>query len=407
MPAIMQWKGRKFAFISACLVSIMGWVLAYAANNSLTVLISESFHGLGNNSLLAVSLLSISEMVSPKFRSVSMVSFHVVQSFGMALVAILGRYLHWKTVSWIMCLPVLVALLMGLMWPESPSWLAYKGRFEKCEQAFIWLRGTDEFSKRELHELISSQKENMKLDKSHTSGFKLQTLLRRDFYLPSLHMFVLLCLTYWSGSLVIVIYSVEIIKTATHNENAAFFCNILANSILFVFSGLSAVLIRRFPNKSVLLFSITGTIVSLLCFSIVSYMQSIEMISKDSLVCLYLLVAYMIASTLGVLPIVFTVAAELMPVKHRGLGGALYVIFTCILHATSLKSAPYLFLYINLWGTLLLYAINATICGLIIWKCVPETKGRTLGELEDFYVHGNFYIKRANSLNQDHIDLII
>ncbi|KOB72935.1 Sugar transporter [Operophtera brumata] len=405
MPAIMQWKGRKFAFISACLVSIIGWVLAYAANNSLTVLISESFHGLGNNSLLAVSLLSISEMVSPKFRSVSMVSFHVVQSFGMALVAILGRYLHWKTVSWIMCLPVLVALLMGLMWPESPSWLAYKGRFEKCEQAFVWLRGTDEFSKKELHELISSQKENMKLDKNHTSGFKLQTLLRRDFYLPSLHMFVLLCLTYWSGVLVILIYSVEMIQRATRNENAAFFGSILMNSIMFVCVGTSAVLIKRFSNKSVLLLSIICTVVSLLCFSVVNYIQSIEMISKDSLVCLYLLAAYMIASSLGVLPIVFTVAAELMPVKHRGLGGALYVIFTCILHATSLKAAPYLFLYINLWGTLLLYAVNTTICGLIIWKFIPETKGRTLQEIEDYYVHGNFDTKRANNLNQEHIDI--
>lgn len=336
-----------------------------------------------------------------------MVSFHVVQTFGMALVAILGRYLHWKTVSWIMCVPVLMAFLMGFMWPESPSWLAYKGKFEKCEQAFVWLRGTDEFSKRELRELISSQKENLKIDRGHISEYKLQTLLRRDFYLPSLHMFVLLCLTYWSGSLVILIYSAEMVQIATRNENAAFFGSILMNCIMFVCVGTSAVLIRRFPNKSILLFSIICTTTILLCFSLVNYLQSIDIISKDSLVCLYLLAAYMIATSLGVLSIVYTVAAELMPVKHRGLGGALYVIFTCILHATSLKSAPYLFLYINLWGTLLLYAVNATICGLIIWKFVPETKGRTLQELEDYYVHGSFDTKRKKYLNQEHIDIVL
>lgn len=287
----------------------------------------------------------------------------------------------------IMCVPMLISFLMALMWPESPSWLAYKGKFEKCEQAFVWLRGTDEYSKQELDELISAQKEN---SMKNQRGLSLTSVLRRDFYLPTIHMFVLLCLTYWSGSIVILIYSMQMIQSATRNENAAFYGGILINVILFICTLISTFLVKRFKNKSVLLSSTVCQVLALLCTSLASYLQDLEIITKDSLVCLYFLVAYMFATSLGVLPVVFTIAAELMPVKHRGLGGAMYIIFTCVLHASSLKAAPYLFLYIKLYGTLLVFGCNGLVCGLYIWRYVPETKCRTIQELENFYVRGKF-----------------
>lgn len=335
----------------------------------------------------------MSEMVAPQFRSVSMVSFHVVQSFGMASVGIIGRYLHWKTVSLIMGAPITIAMLIGFMWPESPSWLACKGEFKKCEKAFVWLRGTDDDSKKELLDLIAAQRKNLLLCKKNENYLlkHIWFLLKsRDFNIPSLHIFVLLNLTYWSGSLVILIYSIQMIQKVTQNEDAAFYGGIIMNSILFVCSATSAALMRRFKNKSVLLFSSLCTTLCLLSTSAINYMQTVDWVSKESLICLYFLVGYMVATSLGVLPIVFTIAAELMPVKHRGIGGGLYVIYTCILHSSSLKLAPYLFLYLNLWGTLLIYGLNAIICGLIIWKFVPETKGRTLQEIEDFYISGQF-----------------
>lgn len=393
MPALMQWRGRKFAFIIACLVSVIGWILAFTATSSVTILISESFHGLGNNSLLVVSLLSMSEMVAPNIRNVSMVSFHLVQTFGMALVGIIGRYMHWRTVSLIMGAPIATAMLIGFAWPESPSWLACKGKFDECEKAFVWLRGTDGDSKKELLDLITAQKKkNCIVKRNEKSAFKhfRDTLKSKDFYMPSLHIFLLLNLTYWSGSLVILIYSIQLIRETTNNDDAAFFGGIIMNTILFVCVAISAGIIRRFNNKSILLLSTSCTITCLLCTSTCNYMQTSGWLSKESLINVYLLAAYMIATSLGVLPIVFTVAAELMPVKHRGIGGALYVIYTCILHSSSLKLAPYMILYFNLWGTLLIYGLNATVCGLLIWKFVPETKGRTLQQIEDFYMVGEF-----------------
>ncbi|KOB67408.1 Sugar transporter [Operophtera brumata] len=397
MPTVMQWRGRKFAFISACLLIITGWVLAFTAGSAAAILISETFQGLGTNSLLAVSMLSLSEMVAPKYRNVSMQMFGTVQSLGMALVGIMVRYVHWKTISLIMLMPIIVALITACMWPESPSWLAHKGEFDRCEKAFIWLRGTDDVSKKELTELIRAQKENLISEK----GVKKSTIkqfwtqvTRRDFYLPGLHMFLLLNMMYWSGSAVVLIYSIDMMKKATNNEDAAFLGGIAINLILFVGVATSSVLVKFFNNKTVLLSSTFAATICLFCNFLVTLLQSLEVLPKDSLLCLYFLIAFMVPNCLGLNSLVFIIAAELMPVKHRNVGGALYVIYNCTLLATSLKISPYLFLYIDLWGTFMIYAINATISGLLVWKYVPETKDKTLQEIEDYYTYGKFNVKR-------------
>ncbi|KOB66923.1 Sugar transporter [Operophtera brumata] len=395
MPTIMQWKGRKFAFIAACLISIIGWLIAYSATTAGTLLVSESFHGLGNHCLLAVSLLSMSEMIAPKLRNISMVSFYLVQAFGIASVGVIARYLHWKTISLIMCSSMVIDFVSACTWPESPSWLAYKGEFDRCEKAFVWLRGTDENSKRELKELISAQKENKARTKNKKQTLKhcLEIMMRRDFYLPSLYMFLLMNLMYWSGTLVILIYSADIIKKATGNEEISAFVGIIVNIILFSGITTTSILLRYFSNKSVLLCSAFCTALSLACACVVTFLQSVETLPRDSLLCLYCVIAYMIANSLGVNSIIFSMAAELMPVKHRGLGGGLYVVFSCLLHTSSLKTYPYLSTYISLWGTFLIYAINTMVCGILIWRYVPETKGRTLQEIEDYY-NDLCYIKR-------------
>lgn len=323
--------------------------------------------------------------MTPKYRNISMLSFSIVQALGMCLVGIMAGYVHWKTISIIMCIPIVLALATACMWPESPAWLAYKGKLQKCQEAFTWLRGTDDKSTKELEELINSQMTKKRHDISFEAVWA--KILSRDFYLPSLHMFVLLNLMYWSGFMVILIYSSQLIEKVTQSTFAAKYGSIAINCMFFTCLTITGVLIRNFEHKTVLLTSTFFTTVGLISACIVTFLQSNEILPRDSLICLYVLLAYIVCCSLGMNSIVFTISAELMPVKHRGLGGALFVIYTCVLHTSSLKLSPYMFEYIDLWGTFLVYTFNAIICGFVIWRFVPETKGRTLQEIEDFYVY--------------------
>ncbi|KOB74230.1 Sugar transporter [Operophtera brumata] len=399
----MQWRGRKIAFIAACLVTVLGWITAYTAESAAALLVAESFHGLGTNSVIVTSYLIICEMISPEYRHAYMQMYAVLQTFAMAMNGLMTQYVNWRTISVIMCAPMLIAIPIAFMWPESPYWLAINGEFDKCEETFSWLGGEADISKNELKGHLNSQKGNIYKEQSKMSCKRiLSTITRRDFYLPSLHMFLLQYLFYWSGSYVILIYSVELIQRSTQNKNAAFFGGFITNLSLCFGIVTGIVLNRLFNKKTILLWFTSIGVVSMLCASLVTFLQSVDVLPKSSSLCLYCLILFMIANGV-IVPIAFNIAIEIMPLKHRSIGGALIVACSCVLHYTSLKISPYLFLYIDLWATFICYTLNSLCCGLFIWKFVPETKNKSLQEIEDFYMYGGY--KRRHVMDEYFEDL--
>lgn len=378
LPFIMQHQGRRFAFILSCLVIIIGWIITYLAQNITTLIIGESFHGLGTNSLITTSFLSISEMVSPVYRNTCLLLYGAVQAFGISFVGILGRYLHWKTLGIIMLCPVLIAVLIGFSWPESPSWLAYKRRFGECEKCFVKLRGTDPESKKEMKTLLDTKTENVE-ETTAVQDLR-KTIISRDFYVPAFHTCILINVAYWCGGVPVIIYGADMITkiSGSMNTKAKLFMDV-AFSVGYM---IASVLVRYISSKKVMLYSLTGATICMAGAAIFSYFSHIF--------ALYFLMAFQVLLSLGSSSIGFSLSSEIMPVKYRGIGGSLYVILVCLLHSSCLKAYPYLCIFLNIWGVFLIYAIYGTFSIVFIWKYVPDTKNRTLKEIEDYYACGYF-----------------
>lgn len=392
MPSLMQWRGRKLAFVTACFVFCLGWMVAFAAQNITSVLISECLLGFGSNCIFTISWLSISEMTSPEHRETFMLHYMLCQLITMSLNGLLTQYLHWKTIALVMMVPTLFSVMIGLAWPESPYWLAYKGKISRCEKSFKWLRGSGPEANKELNDLIKKQRETSVVysDNNITLNKFWSSITDKAFYVPAIHMFFLDCLPFWSGLPVILIYSIDVINKTTENETAKFFSALILNAIAFCGMAGNIILIKYFKKKTIVLNSACGMIVFLVGASIVSFLQSVGTLSKDSVLCLLFLVAYTLSASLGVMGTPYAISSSLMPVKYRGMGGTLLFINGCLLHASVLKVAPYLILYINLWGTFLVYTLNAAVCSLVILKYIPDTDSRTLNEIENYYVYGVF-----------------
>ncbi|XP_075986266.1 facilitated trehalose transporter Tret1-like [Anticarsia gemmatalis] len=387
LPLLMQYQGRKCAFVLSCLSIITGWVFTFFAQSITTLIIGECFHGLGTNGLLAVSFLSVSEMVQPKYRNTCLVLYGTVQALGISSVGILGRYLHWRTVSIIMACPVLIALPIGCFWPQSPSWLACKGKFDECQRIFEKLRGTDEESTKELKAIVNSQKDILTIRQNSMQEF-FQTISRRDFYMPALHTFILINVLYWGGGMPVIIYSTDMMIKSSGRPHPQ--VKLIMDCTLFIGYNIATVLVRYCSSKKVMIFSMSGSAVFMTSAAIVTYLQSIGEVAKDSDIAVYSLLGFVVFLSLGSSCIGFSIASEIMPVKHRGIGGCLYVVYTCVLHSFSLKAYPYLCVYIDVWGVFLIYAVYKTFSIFFIWMYVPETRNRMLHEIEQFYNCGHF-----------------
>lgn len=401
MPSLMQLKGRKFTFIGSCLLLIIGWCLMLAAMDAYIILLAEVFLGLGSNCIAVVNLMAISEMLAPRYRTVSMMLLGISQSMGTVLSITVGSFLHWKGMALVMSSPVVIALVMMSLWPESPAWLLYKGKIDRCEKAFTWLRGTDDDARKELQALMLAQREHEKrLAKKWTWQEFLKNLKRKDFYLPTLHMFLILLNFYVSGGICLVIYSKYVMETATGDADAAL-SGYLMISVTFITGAITSLVCIRYLNSKTMLYIGGVCNIFLLFGAIVTFLQSHGLISKNPYIFIVIYLGIMVCYDSGFNTVTFAVAIELMPVKHRGIGGILYNIITCCFFFTTIKSLPYLLLYLNVWGTFLLFSMGGIICTLLIWRYVPETKGRTLQEIEDYYNYGSFVKRRVEDSNNE------
>lgn len=84
----MQKIGRKISFIVSCILVIIGWILMYTSNNIITILLAECIHGFSSSSVMVVSMFTISEMVNPKYRTISMNLQAISHILGMSVVSI-------------------------------------------------------------------------------------------------------------------------------------------------------------------------------------------------------------------------------------------------------------------------------------------------------------------------------
>ncbi|XP_050681605.1 facilitated trehalose transporter Tret1-like isoform X2 [Leptidea sinapis] len=406
IPYIMQHRGRKFGYHICCLLVMLGWTIIYFAKNATTVIIGESFQGLGAKSLLVVSYMAISEMGHPRYRNILMLFYTTSQTIGVTSVHIMGAYIYWKTICIVMLLPVVFAFFMSCFWPESPAWLAHKGRFEESKKSFIWLRGTDEESVAEMNALLDAQKSyilkkktNIYGKRNHFARDAWEKISSKDFYVPATHMFLLLSVYYWSGNLVFLVYAMNMIENVTKDESSAFVAMIVMDLVTLLGNTVAFIFFKHFKNKTVLLTSGIGSAFFLLASAIASFLQFDGSLSRESLLCLYFLVGFMIASSLGIYTTPYVMASEIMPMRHRGIGGSLMVIIICSSYSFTLKIAPYLVLYLKLHGTFLLYAITLSVCLIWVWMFVPETKNETLQNIERHFIDTN--INDSTNLEND------
>nr|XP_034828837.1 facilitated trehalose transporter Tret1-2 homolog [Maniola hyperantus] len=108
---------------------------------------------------IAVSTMVLTEYTSPKYRGM-FISFQGATVFwGIWVSNAIGTFYHWKNIG-ILIFVCCIYSISILFWPESPVWLAAKGRFEECAKSHRWLKGEGKDSEEELKQLIIDQKKN-------------------------------------------------------------------------------------------------------------------------------------------------------------------------------------------------------------------------------------------------------
>ncbi|XP_064083421.1 facilitated trehalose transporter Tret1-like isoform X2 [Macrobrachium nipponense] len=317
----------------------------------------------------------LAEISTPEKRGLVAASSEIVAAAAMLIGYMLAHFLSWRPATAVPAAPCLLILLLMYFVPESPYWLVRKNRIEEAERSLRRLRGPKCDVSDQLNSMITAASNN----KTSISS-QIMQLKKRENGMPVFLLWVIFVLREYGGKSAMFSYSVYTFHQAKV-EVDPFICTIILGAIRLVGHVISAFTIDYVGRKPF----IGGS--SLVCglSVLVSGLFLVLDLPGKSWVSLGLLLVYVISYGLGIGPIPWVYIGELLPTPVRPMGSSLMV-FTYnlggfVMNYTFLKIISRL----DLGLTLVIFSVPNFIITLIVILWLPETRGRSLEELQDVF----------------------
>ena len=275
----------------------------------------------------------------------------------------------WRWMFASAAVPSAVFFLALLVVPESPRFLVETGR-EGEALAVLERVGGGEQARVELAEIRDTIDEE-----SGTLGELFEKRLRRP-----LGIAVFLAVFQQVTGINTVIYYGSIIfkeQVGGQSDSAAIFANVVIGSVNFLMTIVALWTIDRLGRRPLMMLASSGMAVSLFLLGFLFRVQP-----PPATLILAVILLYVASFGVGLGPGVWVVISELFPTRIRG--RAMSIATVSLWLACILVTATFLSLVeaIGSTGAFWLYAATSVLNFLFIWRVMPETKGRSLEEIE-------------------------
>ncbi|KAK1648027.1 hypothetical protein QYE76_065832 [Lolium multiflorum] len=317
----------------------------------------------------------IAEIAPKALRGVLTALNQLLVCTGLSVTYIVGTMVSWRTLATAGLVPCII-LIVGLFFiPESPRWLAKVGRQKEFEIALQRLRGknADVFVEaEEIKEFIES------IESLPKAG--IQDLFSRSYIRPVIIGVGLMVFQHFVGINGILFYASETFVSAGFPSGNL--GTILMGCIQAPITALGVLLMDRSGRRPLLLISTSGLLVGSLMSGISFYLKIHGIFSKQvPIIALTGILVYIASFSLGMGSVPWVIMSEIFPINMKGIGGS----FVTLVNWSSSLAVSFAFNFLMSWsssGTFFFFAFVCAMAILFIVKIVPETKGKTLEEIQ-------------------------
>lgn len=367
--------GRKKVLLLSALLFTVSALWCGLARTAAELVAARILGGMGIGIASMLSPLYIAEVSPPRLRGrlVSLQQFAIISG-------ILGAYftnslvLHtelsdpakWRWMFALGAFPAAIFFVLLLLVPESPRWLVKQGVLDRARDILARVAGT---------EAADAEMAEIQLALAHEGG-SLAELLRPGLRLALLVGIALAVFQQITGINAILYYAPEIFKSAGSEASAAFNDTVWIGVVNMLFTIVAIGLIDHLGRKPLL---IAGTIAMGMALVLVGVAFFCR-VSGPGL--LAVIVAYVAAFAASQGPVVWVIISEVFPTRIRGL--AMSIATVCLWAACFLVSQtfPILVASVGSAATFWIYAVMCALTVAFVWRFVPETKGKSLEEIE-------------------------
>lgn len=258
------------------------------------------------------------------------------------------------------------------------------------------MRGTSETSRYEFDQLILAQKERVAdgpIRKSFVMQMKefFHKFRRRDFVRPLIIVIFSIMLLETCGRHIFPAYALQIISEVTNNTSNSFYYTLAIDIIITASALFSTVLVKLMKRRTLLFGTGIAACVVLMTVCLYLFAAAKGIISSErTWIPISIFVLYFILANLGCTPIPLALLGEVFPLPHRGAGSMVAGFVISILLLLPLQITPYLLASINVYGTFSFFGTLMGVSLVVLYFILPETKDRTLQEIEDYFNNGSF-----------------
>jgi SP family arabinose:H+ symporter-like MFS transporter len=369
---------KKVLLVTAVLFSLSA--IGSALPNTLTPFVAARFiGGLGVGAASMLSPLYISEIAPAKMRGMLVSLYQLAIVLGINFVYFVNLKIAnvgteawnidtgWRYMLGSEIIPALLFFILLFLVPESPRWLTLNGREEEATSILEKVNG-----KEKGRQILNEIKETIKAEKG-TLKELFATKLRRVLIIG----LVLALFSQITGINAIIYYAPEIFKNIGFGTDSALQQTVIIGFVNTIFTFVAIYFIDRMGRRTLLLWGLSGMIICLLGTGLVFYIGE-----SSGLWTLIFILGFIasFASSLG--PIPWVIMSEIFPTKIRGLAMS-FATMTLWLGVVAITQFTPIMLD-NLGGayTFWIFMANAIFLLIFVYKRVPETKGRTLEEIE-------------------------
>ncbi|KAG7210926.1 hypothetical protein KM043_016302 [Ampulex compressa] len=399
--SLLDTLGRRGSLQLSAIPLCLGWIFMGFANNITYILVGRVVCGFAVGLIALPAQVLVSEMADPGLRGFLTGGSFSAYCFGILLIYAFGASFSWDVVAFCGTVLPVVAIIALLLVPESPAWLVRRRKIGKARKAILWLRGGDmEQANHEIAVLESRiNADNAKniMSSSFKERISSTASMIRDSSVMKpvtiINIFTLLQLT--SGTYVIVFYAVDLMQDIGGDSVDKYLAAVVTAVIRCIFSFLSCYLLLKTGRRFLGILSALGTALASLILAGYMLAKAEESVIDKYVLGICLLV-YVGANTLGLLVLPSLMTSELLPQRARGIyGGFNFFVANMLVFAVT-KVFPMINNAVGIAGVFAIFGASAVLDAIFIYIAVPETKNRTLQQIEDYFQQKNIlWITRA------------
>jgi MFS transporter, SP family, arabinose:H+ symporter len=275
----------------------------------------------------------------------------------------------WRRMFYACTVPAVIFFIFMWFVPESPRWLAKNLINHMKARKILAKIGGDEYAESELasiEETLTKKTEKINLKLLKQSGISKLLILG----------IVLAVFQQWCGINVIFNYAQEIFASAGYSVSDILFNIVITGCVNLIFTFVGMFTVDKLGRKALMLLGAGGLA------GIYAIIGTMYFFHLQGLPLLIMVVAAIACYAMSLAPVTWVILSEIFPNRMRGTAMAMATFSLWAACFILTYTFPLLNQLLKASGTFWLYGCICLLGFLFIMKRLPETKGKSLEEIE-------------------------